>query len=123
MGNLCGTNVYDEIKSKYPNELLSMLTANKIQSGLGDQFSGLQNQLTSAISGVKSDSIGKIDQNQNQVISQFNDIKSKLNAAPGGVAKIEQANGAKLEDMLGFNNVMKQFGEMKGDVLNKFSSE
>ncbi len=124
MGNFCGTDIYKQLKEKYPEDLGKYLLGQQLKKGLEQKVNDSKNNLTNTVEKLKQDNLATIDLREKEVKGQFEDAKSQVDKHYlGGVAALEQTKHAKVEDLLGYSKIQNQFEDMKGQVSKKFGDQ
>lgn len=89
MGNMCGVNLYQEVKEKYGNQFQQYVVGDQVKALLADKISNLQSSLSSQITTLKNTNISTIENQQNYVTNQLDIAKQSINLNyPGGVKSL-----------------------------------
>ena len=123
MGNMCGSDPYNELKTQLGPQFTQWVVGKSTQSMVGEKLSALQSQVTSQASNLQSSNLAAIDTQKSAVTSQFNSLKQSLSSSfPGGISAFEQQNGNSVDNLLGYNDQIKKFDDLKQNVTSKFSN-
>lgn len=121
MGNLCATDSYKDILTKYPDELKKYITGEQIKKSLTQTVGNVGNGVTAAATDIKAQQFGVITNQQNEVQNHYNQIKAQVDKNyPGGVTSLEQAKGRPFDQIVGMNGITQNFDNLKNDLSNKF---
>lgn len=80
--------------------------------------------MTSQANVLQTSNLAAIDAQKSAVTSQFNSLKQQVSSSyPGGISALEQNNGTSIDNILGYNEQIKKFDDLKQNVTSKFSNE
>lgn len=124
MGNLCADDMYKQVKEKYPQQFQQFVAMNEIQKQVEAKGKELQSKVTAGAEDIKKENLNVIDSKHSELKNHFLQLTQDIDHSyPGGIGFLENSKQAKLDDLLGFTAVNKQFSDIKEHLNGQFTKE